>query len=46
MATTEGTQRVNWVEPEVRELAVAETSALSGTGGADGETIWTDCTLS
>lgn len=38
-------QRIDWVEPEVRELAIAETSVLSGVGG-DGETIWTDCTLS
>ena len=37
--------RIDWIEPEVRELAVAETSLQPGAGG-DGETIWTDCTLS
>jgi len=37
--------RVDWVEPEVRELAVAETSLNPGLGG-DGETQWADCTLS
>jgi len=39
-------QRIEWIEPEVRELAIAETSVLPGRSGADGETIWTDCTLS
>jgi hypothetical protein len=38
-------QRLEWIEPEVRELAVTETSLAPGRG-ADGETIWTDCTLS
>lgn len=37
--------RIDWVEPEVRELAVAETSLAPNHGG-DGETIWSDCTLS
>ncbi len=38
--------RIQWVEPEVRQLAIAETSVLPGVAGGDGETIWTDCTLS
>lgn len=38
--------RIDWVEPEVRSLAIAETSILPGRAGHDGETIWTDCTLS
>lgn len=38
-------QRIDWIEPQVRELAVAETSLTPGTGG-DGETTWADCTLS
>ena len=37
--------RLTWVEPEVRALSVKETS-LSPNQGADGETIWSDCTLS
>ncbi|MES2441761.1 MAG: hypothetical protein V4574_02955 [Pseudomonadota bacterium] len=46
MADNMGTsQRIDWVEPEVREIAIAETSLLPNHGG-DGETIWTDCTLS
>ena len=39
-------KRLAWVEPEVRSLEVAETSSLPGRAGSDGETIWTDCTLS
>lgn len=39
-------QRIEWVEPEIRELAITETALLPGRSGADGETIWTDCTLS
>ncbi len=37
--------RIEWIEPEVRTLAVSETSIRPGIGH-DGETIWTDCTLS
>jgi len=37
--------RIQWIEPEVRSLAVVETSVLPGTG-PDGETQWADCTLS
>lgn len=38
--------RIEWIEPEVRSLAIVETSVLPGRSGHDGETIWTDCTLS
>jgi hypothetical protein len=37
--------RLDWVEPEVRELDVKETEIHPGRG-ADGETIWVDCTAS
>jgi hypothetical protein len=37
--------RLDWVEPEVRVLSVSETAIQPGIG-PDGETIWTDCTLS
>lgn len=40
-----GDVRLAWVEPEVRALAISET-ALAPNHGGDGETIWTDCTLS
>jgi hypothetical protein len=38
--------RIEWIEPEVRSLAIVDTSIAPGSGGHDGETIWTDCTLS
>jgi len=38
--------RIDWVEPEVRSLAIVDTAVLPGDSGHDGETIWTDCTLS
>lgn len=41
----DGTSRIEWIEPEVRELAVAETSFFPGRG-PDGETRWIDCTRS
>lgn len=37
--------RLDWVEPQVRQLAVAETAIHPGHG-PDGETIWVDCTAS
>lgn len=37
--------RLDWVEPAVDMLSVSET-ALHPGHGPDGETIWTDCTLS
>ena len=43
---TKADTRVEWIEPEVRALAIVETSVLPGSAGHDGETIWTDCTLS
>lgn len=41
----DNSDRIDWIEPEVRELAVSETSVAPGRGG-DGETMWVDCTLS
>jgi len=38
--------RIEWIEPEVRSLAIVDTSLAPGRSGHDGETIWTDCTLS
>lgn len=38
-------ERLAWIEPEARVLSVKE-SAISPGVGTDGETIWTDCTLS
>jgi len=38
--------RIDWIEPEVRSLAIVDTSLAPGDSGHDGETIWTDCTLS
>jgi hypothetical protein len=43
--TTGSDTRLDWVEPEVRELSVTETAVHPGHG-PDGETIWTDCTAS
>jgi len=38
-------ERMAWIEPEARVLSVKESAIAPGVG-ADGETIWTDCTLS
>ena len=43
---TAADSRIEWFEPEVRALAIVETSVLPVRSGTDGETIWTDCTLS
>lgn len=37
--------RPRWIEPEVRELDVRETALRPGVG-PDGNTRWSDCTLS
>jgi hypothetical protein len=43
---TKADTRIVWIEPEVRSLAIVDTASLPGDSGHDGETIWTDCTLS
>ncbi|MEO9130787.1 MAG: hypothetical protein ABI240_06225 [Sphingomonas sp.] len=43
---TKGDSRIDWIEPEVRSLAIVDTASLPGDSGSDGETGWTDCTLS
>jgi hypothetical protein len=44
-ASAIGDTRLDWIAPEVRAMSVKET-ALRPNTGHDGETIWTDCTLS
>ena len=39
----EHTEKMNWIEPEIRELEVQETNAFRGVGNDTGGSPFPDC---